>query len=149
MEDYLWWKTTFDKSLPLIKDNLWWKTTNNRRGQLKTPFDGRWPLVKDDLWWKTTLDGRRPLMEDHLRWKTTFDGRRPSIKYRTENQDTKLELDTEEQILLSCYFIIWCDTWSENESSTLIRKIGIHLHLKELPLFFPWDQNHFVFNTNT
>ena len=70
MEDYLWWKMTFDGRRPSMEDGLWWKTT----------FGGRWPLVEDDLWWKMTFSGRRPSVEDDLWLKTTFDGGRPVVE---------------------------------------------------------------------
>ena len=56
MKDNLWWKTTFDESLPLMEDDLCWKTT----------FDGRLPFMEDNLGGKTTFDGRQPLMENDL-----------------------------------------------------------------------------------
>ena len=58
MEDYLWWKTTFDGKQPSMEDNLLWKTI----------FDGRQTSMEDDLQWKTTFDGKQPSMEDKFRW---------------------------------------------------------------------------------
>ena len=79
---FIWWKTTFDRRPPLMKDNLWQKTTfdgrrhNGRRPLTedhlwqKLSFDRSWPLTEDALWRKMTFDGRRSLTEDDL-WRKT------------------------------------------------------------------------------
>ena len=93
IKDYLGWKMTLDRRFdgrwPLIEDNLWWKTTfNGRLPLMKDTFDWWGPQIIENLW-EDVLQRMTTFHKNDFQWEMNFDGEQPLIKdYHHPNKNS-------------------------------------------------------------